>query len=214
MTNVMVDFGRTPLTTGTGAAYADIRTPVPAPKRLTDMTLTNVVFPIWAAFWLYWLIAALGAKQTVRRSRCRPPGLLVIVGIVLLRVFKTGTLAVNNPAIQAVGLILFASGLALAVWARIYLGRNWGMPMTERAEPELVTSGPYRFVRHPIYSGLLLALLGTALATNLYWLIAVVIVGAYFVYSATVEERTMTTSFPAAYPSYKAHTKMLIPFVL
>lgn len=178
------------------------------------MTLTSVVFSVWAVFWIYWLIAAVGAKQSVRTSRFRRPGLLLLVGVVLLRVFKTGTLAVNSPILQVVGLILFASGLGLAVWARIYLGRNWGMPMTERAEPGLVTSGPYRFVRHPIYSGLLLALLGTALATSLYWLIALALLGAYFIYSATVEERLMATSFPTDYASYKAHTKMLIPFVL
>jgi protein-S-isoprenylcysteine O-methyltransferase Ste14 len=178
------------------------------------MTLTAVVFSVWAVFWIYWLIAAAAAKRSVRTSRFRPPGLLLLVGVVLARVFKTGTLAVNSPVAQVVGLILFAAGLGLAVWARIYLGRNWGMPMTERAEPELITSGPYRFVRHPIYSGLLLALLGTALATNLYWLIALALLGAYFIYSATVEERLMMTSFPADYATYKAHTKMLIPFVL
>ena len=214
MTNVMVDFGRTPLMLGAGAAYADGHARVPAPNGFTEMTVTTVVFAVWAAFWLYWLAAAVSAKQSVRSSRFRPPGLVVLVGVVLLRVFKTGTLAVHSPILQVVGLILFASGLGLAVWARIYLGRNWGMPMTERADPELVTSGPYRFVRHPIYSGLLLALLGTALATNLYWLFAMVIVGAYFIYSATIEERLMTTSFPADYAGYKAHTKMLIPFVL
>jgi protein-S-isoprenylcysteine O-methyltransferase Ste14 len=100
------------------------------------------------------------------------------------------------------------------VWARIHLGRNWGMPMTERTEPELVTSGPYRFVRHPIYSGILLGLLGTGLATSLYWLIGFGVALVYFTYSATVEERTLTATFPDAYPKYKAHTKMLIPFLL
>jgi protein-S-isoprenylcysteine O-methyltransferase Ste14 len=53
-----------------------------------------------------------------------------------------------------------------AVWARLHVGRNWGMPMTQRAEPELVTSGPYRFVRHPIYSGLLTAMLGPRWSTT------------------------------------------------
>ncbi len=178
------------------------------------MSLQALVFAVWAVFWLYWLIAAVGAKSGSSRTRCRPPGLLVLVALVLARVFRADTLAVHVLALQVVGLILFVSGLGLAVWARIYLGRNWGMPMTEKDEPELVTSGPYTFVRHPIYSGLLLALLGTALATNIYWLIALLVVGGYFIYSATVEERILTSTFPAAYPDYRARTKMLIPYLL
>jgi len=184
-----------------------------ARHKLTVM-LTTVVFSVWAVFWIGWLVAAAEAKRSVRSSGFRRPGLLALVVIALVRLLKPGTLTVSSPVLQVVGLILFALGLGLAVWARIYLGRDWGMPMTERAEPELVTSGPYRFVRHPIYSGILLALLGTALATNLYWLIVLAFLGAYFIYSATVEERLMTTSFPGEYASYKAHTKMLIPFVL
>jgi protein-S-isoprenylcysteine O-methyltransferase Ste14 len=169
----------------------------------------------WVLFWIYWLISAAGAKGGTRTRRTRPPGLLIVaLGFVLLRVFRAGSLAVHDPILQIVGAILFASGLGLAVWARIYLGRNWGMPMTQKDEPELVTSGPYRLVRHPIYSGILLAMLGTSLATEIYWLIAVVVLGAYFIYSAQVEERIMTTSFPSAYPSYRSRTKMLIPYVL
>lgn len=178
------------------------------------MTLRTVIFSVWGVFWLCWLIAAASAKQGVRTGRIRAPGLLLLVAFVLTRVFNTHALAVHSLIVQVVGTVLFVAGLALAVWARIYLGRNWGMPMTKKEEPELVTSGPYRFVRHPIYSGLLLAVLGTALATNLYLLIALVIAGAYFVYSAIVEERLMTDSFPAAYGQYKEATKMLIPFVL
>ncbi|HTT28936.1 MAG TPA: isoprenylcysteine carboxylmethyltransferase family protein [Solirubrobacteraceae bacterium] len=178
------------------------------------MALRTVIFSVWAVFWLIWLIAAFSAKQGVRTGRIRAPGLLVIVAFLLTRAFNTQTLAVHSLILQIVGSVLFVAGLALAVWARIYLGRNWGMPMSKKQEPELVTSGPYRYVRHPIYSGILLAVLGTALATNLYLLIALVIVGAYFIYSATVEERLMTDTFPAQYGNYKAATKMLIPFVL
>ena len=110
--------------------------------------------------------------------------------------------------------MVFATGIALAIWARVYLGRNWGMPTSQKADPELVTSGPYRFVRHPIYTGILIALLGTALATNLLGLIIVGLLGAYFYYSASVEEKNLTATFPTAYPAYRASTKMLIPFVL
>jgi len=115
---------------------------------------------------------------------------------------------------EIAGTVAFACGIGVAVCARIFLGRNWGMPMTQKAEPELVTRGPYRVVRHPIYAGILLALLGTSLATNLYWLVAFVLCAAYFVHSARAEERVLTKSFPAAYPPYRARTKMLIPFVL
>src|SRR6476661_4125517 len=169
----------------------------------------------WAVFWIYWLASALRAKESIRGGRRIPlTGATALAVFVLVRVFRGGSLAVHSPVLGAIGAVVLVSGLALAVWARIHLGRTWGMPMTQRAEPELVTSGPYRFVRHPIYSGILLALLGTALATNLYWLIVLAFLGAYFIYSATVEERLMTTSFPGEYASYKAHTKMLIPFVL
>jgi protein-S-isoprenylcysteine O-methyltransferase Ste14 len=170
---------------------------------------------VWIIFWVYWIASAFGVKEG-RGDRRRIPlnGLTAVSVIVLLRVFRSGSLAVDSPVLGAIGAVVFASGIALAVWARLYLGRNWGMPMTQKAEPELVTSGPYRLVRHPIYSGLLAALVGTALATSLVGLILVPILGAYFYYSAFVEEKNLTKTFPTTYPAYRTHTKMLIPFVI
>jgi protein-S-isoprenylcysteine O-methyltransferase Ste14 len=111
------------------------------------------------------------------------------------------------------GLVLFPVGLGFAIWAWVQIGRNWGAPMTQKDEPELVTSGPYRLVRRPIYSGFLVGGVGTAVALNWQWLTAVVLAGAYFVYSATVEERYLNERFPDGYPVYKRSTKMLVPFV-
>ena len=177
--------------------------------------LRTFVSIVWVVFLFYWLLAAVGANKGSRvRGNVALRALVIGSAVVLLRVAKTGDLAVHSPVLQVIGVILLVAGLGLAVWARIYLGRNWGMPMTEKDEPELVTSGPYRLVRHPIYSGVLLAMLGTALATDLYWLVALVVISGYFLYSATVEERLMASSFPVTYASYKAKTKMLIPFVL
>jgi protein-S-isoprenylcysteine O-methyltransferase Ste14 len=169
----------------------------------------------WVVFWVYWLASAFGVKEG-RGSRRRIPlnGLTALSVVVLVRVFRGGSLAVHSPVLGAIGAVVFASGIALAISSRVQLGRNWGMPMTQKAEPELVTSGPYRFVRHPIYSGLLAAILGTALVTNLIGLIIVAILGAYFYYSASVEEKNLTATFPATYPEYRGSTKMLIPFVL
>jgi protein-S-isoprenylcysteine O-methyltransferase Ste14 len=177
--------------------------------------LKTSIYGAWAVFWVSWLISAVGVKQGRRTRPVRPAGFLIIaLGAVGIRLFKTSDLAVHAAALQVVGSILFVSGLGLAIWARFHLGRNWGMPMTEKAEPELITSGPYRFVRHPIYSGILLALLGTTVAINFALLVATAAATAYFLYSARVEERLLTAAFPAAYPSYRMTTKMLIPFVL
>jgi protein-S-isoprenylcysteine O-methyltransferase Ste14 len=169
----------------------------------------------WIIFLVYWFASAFGVKEGRGSGRRFPmTGLTALSVFLLLRVFRGGSLAVHSPVLGAIGAVVFASGIALAIWARVHLGRNWGMPMTQKAEPELVTSGPYRFVRHPIYSGLLAGLLGTALATNLVGLIIVAILGGYFYYSASVEERNLTATFPTAYPAYRTSTKMLVPFVL
>jgi protein-S-isoprenylcysteine O-methyltransferase Ste14 len=170
----------------------------------------------WAAFWIYWLAAAFSMKRG-RVPWSRSLGIravIVILVIVLVRVGVFRSHGVNtDPWRAGLGVVLFALGLAFAIWARVHIGRNWGSPMTQKDDPELVTTGPYRLVRHPIYSGILVAVVGTAVALSWLGLIAVVLFGIYFVYSATVEERYMTEQFPDTYPVYRNTTKMLVPFV-
>jgi protein-S-isoprenylcysteine O-methyltransferase Ste14 len=167
----------------------------------------------WVVFWIYWLLSATTAKHGTRTNRTRLPAVLVIAVVAILRAGVKDKLNMNSVPLAVVGTALFVAGLALAIWARIYLGRNWGMPMSQKDDPELVTSGPYHYVRHPIYSGLLLGMIGTALATTLYWWLILAVLGAYFIYSASVEEKNLAAAFPDSYPSYRAATKMLIPFV-
>jgi protein-S-isoprenylcysteine O-methyltransferase Ste14 len=172
----------------------------------------------WLVFWIYWIAASVGVKagrsRWARFAGIRVAVIVAVLLLVRLRVLQGHRAGTVDPWLQGIGLALFVLGLALAVWARTYIGRNWGMPMSEKADPELVTTGPYSVIRHPIYSGIILAMIGTTLAVSLYWLVAVVLVGAYFLYSAAMEERYMTEVFPEAYPRYKQSTKMLIPFVL
>ncbi len=174
-----------------------------------------VILGGWVAFWIYWLVASVGVKAGQSRSggfvAIRVGIFLVVLLLVRSRALRAHD--VTNPWLQGVGLAIFLLGLALAIWARLYLGRNWGTPMSRKDDPELVTTGPYHSVRHPIYSGIILATIGTAIAVSLYWLVAAVLLGAYFIYSAFVEERLMTSLFPDSYPDYKRSTKMLVPFV-
>jgi protein-S-isoprenylcysteine O-methyltransferase Ste14 len=177
-----------------------------------------IIYSLWVVFWLAWLVAALTAKRAAQsRMRhfvgFRVAFFVIVILVTHLGVFRGHHAIVSNPVLQGIGMALFLTGLGLAVWARVYLGRNWGTPMSEKVDAELVTVGPYRYIRNPIYSGLILAAVGTAVAVSWYWVVAVVFMGAYFIYSATVEEHTMERLFPNDYPAYKRSTKMLIPLI-
>jgi protein-S-isoprenylcysteine O-methyltransferase Ste14 len=182
------------------------------------MGAVELVFAVaWGAFWLYWIVAAFSMKRGhVAWSReLRIRVVIVVAAVILVRLgaFRAhghGT----DPWREGIGLGLFALGLAFAIWARLHIGRNWGTPMTQKDDPELVTTGPYRLVRHPIYSGILLGGIGTALALSWVWLTVVFLAGIYFVYSATVEERHLSGQFPDKYAAYARSTKMFVPFVL
>ncbi len=183
------------------------------------------ILGLWLCFLAVWVISSLGAKKSVR-DRAWSCGVVLRLIVVTLILFSlrlpsishglrhaTLYLANRNAALGAAGVVLCALGIGLAVYARFYLGSNWGLPMSRKANPELVTSGPYAFVRHPIYSGLLLAMIGSALAESVTWALALLIFGPYFIYSARVEERTMAGAFPEQYPAYRERTKMLVPFL-
>jgi protein-S-isoprenylcysteine O-methyltransferase Ste14 len=176
-----------------------------------------VILAGWLAFWLYWLTASVGVKagrsDWARFAGFRVGIFLVILLLLRARVFK-GQAVVTSPWLEGIGLAIFVLGLALAVWARVYIGRNWGVPMSKKVDPELVTTGPYHSIRHPIYSGIILGMIGTAIAVSWYWFIAAGAIAAYFLFSAVNEERYLTEQFPAAYSDYKRSTKMLVPFVL
>jgi protein-S-isoprenylcysteine O-methyltransferase Ste14 len=179
---------------------------------------------LWIALVLVWIVSGLSAKRTARgggwkawagtRIIVAAAVTLVILDRPLLRTVATYQRAINaHPAIGALGVVLCAAGVALAIWARRTLGRNWGLPMTLKEAPELVIDGPYAHVRHPIYSGILLAALGSTLVV-LVWVVPLIVLAGYFIYSARKEEQLMLAQFPDRYPAYVGRTRMLIPFVL
>lgn len=180
-------------------------------------TLRLAVGIAWAAFWVGWLLAAFTARGSTGGGLGRlGPRILaaLAVGILVRAGGGDGGGQIHSPAVAVIGAVVFSCGIALAIWARVILGRNWGMPTTQRLQPELITAGPYAMIRHPIYSGILLAVIGTGLTINLLALMIAVIIGVYFVWAATVEERNLMAAFPDSYPAYRARTKMLVPFVL
>jgi protein-S-isoprenylcysteine O-methyltransferase Ste14 len=180
----------------------------------------------WIMFVAYWAISAPSAKRMIGARRWgREGGLRLGIIVLALLAFHVPAVhrALQNARLSAagfrlvagpIGVALCALGIGLAVWARAHLGRNWGMPMSRRENPELVTTGPYRFVRHPIYGGILLAMLGSTIGASIIWLLPLVLFGAYFIYSARAEEKLMLEQFPGQYAAYMKRTKMLLPFML
>jgi protein-S-isoprenylcysteine O-methyltransferase Ste14 len=191
--------------------------------------MTPYTWPIlacWLAYLVYWAITGRSAKRNVGQGRWWQQWAVTRIGFFLLVVlafqfaglrhaFRGAGLGPNHsPPGGVIGDLLCTMGVGLAIWARTILGRNWGMPMSRKEDPELVTAGPYSVIRHPIYTGLLLAILGSALATSLAWLLPLIFCCFYFLYSARQEEKLMLAQFPQSYPAYMARTKMLIPFFL
>jgi protein-S-isoprenylcysteine O-methyltransferase Ste14 len=180
---------------------------------------------LWLGFVVYWVVSALRAKRTIRSPawwRHLVVRLAVVALVIGAAQFPSVRHALHAAAehrggdilMGAIGTLLVICGIGLAVAARTYLGRNWGMPMSRKEDPELVTGGPYRLVRHPIYTGIIVALLGSAIGDNLLWLAPLLLSGAYFIYSARREEALMCQQFPVQYPAYMQRTWMLLPFVL
>ena len=179
----------------------------------------------WLVFIVVWFVFAFNTKRYVRRSGLMFNSawwswrFLVLVIVVLLsrvsavRVFflSLNGLALS-PAWATFGVILCAAGIAFAIWARVHIGRNWGMPMSLKESPELVTSGPYAYVRHPIYTGVIAGMIGSAIVSP-FWIIPAVFGALFFIYSGKKEEKVMRAEFPDTYPAYMQRTKMLVPFI-
>lgn len=183
-----------------------------------------IIAGLWLLFVAYWAVAAVGAKRSdSRRSWRSAIGLRLIVLLLVVALLKSRSVrqflreihrssASYSAVLGWTGVVLCLAGFALAINARRHLGRNWGMPMSVKEQTELVTSGPYAQIRHPIYTGLILAMLGSALGANVFWALLLVVIGPYFIASARREEIHMLQLFPEQYAAYRARTGMLVPW--
>lgn len=181
----------------------------------------------WLIFLTYWVINAGNTKKTAERpsfARFAANRVPLTVGAWLL--LGSGWLAIRNPsapwnsllipplpAIQAVSIVLCVLGLACAIWARRTLASNWSSEVVFKEKHELVTGGPYRWVRHPIYTGMLMMAMGTALAIGrtCSW-VGFLLMAVGFLVRVVQEDELMSLHFPE-YAEYRSRVKALIPFV-
>jgi protein-S-isoprenylcysteine O-methyltransferase Ste14 len=186
------------------------------------MTAMQIVTLCWGVFFLYWLIAARGSKRTKRRESLAA-GLcysaITASGFFLLcyRGLKPTDLLAKRwlpatPLVEAIGITLTVAGLVFAIWARRYLGRNWSAAVTVKEEHQLIRTGPYRWVRHPIYSGMILSLVGAALVDGEFrGILAILLVLLGFYIKSRMEDGFMQNTFGEEYEAYRKSTGALIP---
>ena len=185
--------------------------------------VADIVGPMWLAIFVIWAISGLSVKDTVG-SRSDARARLLVYGVMLgwfilfSRGFRTGLLAERfvpmGPAAAYTGLALTVVGLGFALWARFAIGRNWGSLITVQEGHKVIRSGPYAIVRHPIYSGFMLATLGTAIVFGVVGgLVGTALVVVSWGYKSRLEERFMVEQFGAEYEDYRRHVKALIPGV-
>jgi protein-S-isoprenylcysteine O-methyltransferase Ste14 len=183
----------------------------------------RVIQGAWAGFLIVWLAAALDTKRTERRfsGPTRLGSVMLVVSGSLLLIFSEAgvgflghELFPHNNLVDLAAALFTVTGIVIAFIARFFLGRNWSSEVTVKAGHELIMSGPYRYVRHPIYSGLLFSMVGTALfLREVRGFVGVLLATAGWKLKSLAEEKLMTEQFGRAYIAYKQRVKALIPFV-
>ena len=182
----------------------------------------------WAAFWAFLAVGSVKTKRTVEGSRLwiwwgggwwtRLVFLIIVVGFVAISAaFGGGSNFIPHRGLAteiAADVVTFV-GFVVAVWARSVLGGNWSAGVTFKERHDLIQRGPYRYVRHPMYSGLLLSVLGLVIWFGRVNTLAVFLISfAGVLLRSRQEEKLLTVHFSTAYPEYRKRTKALIPFVL
>jgi protein-S-isoprenylcysteine O-methyltransferase Ste14 len=176
----------------------------------------------WAAWVVYWVVMAFGTKRTIERRALigyRVVTIILIAGLLgighLLHVSARSQLWQTTAALGVVTDRILAVGAGFTVWARITLGRNWSAEVTFKHDHELIESGPYALARHPIYTGLIVMAIGTAINYGrvVGFALLIALCGGPW-WKARQEERIMSGRFPDAYSDYKTRVHAIIPFVL
>lgn len=181
-------------------------------------------FPVvWVAFLVYWRIKAAGAKTT-QRSEASASGILRALTFVLVIVLLT-TKVIPLPWLYRqlwpsglrafwMGAAVTVAGLLYSVWARHHLATNWSSAVTIKKDHELITSGPYARVRHPIYTGILAGFLGTAIAVaQVRGAIGFVLIFVVLWAKLRMEEKWMRSQFGETYATYVQRTSALVPYL-
>jgi protein-S-isoprenylcysteine O-methyltransferase Ste14 len=176
---------------------------------------------LWLGWLIYWVLAARRTATNQRMETVRTGAsyrLPLVLGVLLMAVPRFPfpllnlTLWTETPLVLGAGIALTAAGLALAVWARVHLGKYWSGRVTLKVNHRVIQTGPYACVRHPIYSGLILALLGTTITLGtVHACLGFAFMFVSFLRKLQIEETWLRSHFGAEYERYQKQVRALFP---
>jgi protein-S-isoprenylcysteine O-methyltransferase Ste14 len=168
---------------------------------------------LWMLLAIVWVVSRFGIKRAKQRESTGEfvlHAFPVVIGFWLL--FANHNVLPATLAIWMAGLALTALGIGISIWARLTLGRNWSSAVTLKHDHELIRTGLYRWIRHPIYTGILLGMIGSAMIRgHLRGWIGMAIVAAMFYFKARREERFLRQEFGAGFEEHARRTGMFLP---
>ena len=181
----------------------------------------TVVEVCWGVLGAYWLVTALGTKKIAVNENTRLRVFRLAILALMLTLLMTDWLRIGplgwrfmprHSGWVWLGAALTGVGVMVAIWARWNLGRNWSDKVVLKVDHELIRSGPYRYLRHPIYTGVLLAVAGTALTVGEWRAVAaLVLLGTNYYVKATREEKILAAKFGEAFAEHKRRTGFFLP---
>jgi protein-S-isoprenylcysteine O-methyltransferase Ste14 len=181
------------------------------------MAFIWLVYAAWILLIVYLTISAIGAKRDTEPHLLQSFGLMfaMLAAFLLphLPIFEFVNFAPVNAVLSSIGVIIVVAGMAFLVWARQSLGGNWSQTVSAKQAHELVTSGPYRYVRHPMYTGGLAACVGSVIVAGGAFVFLLVLLAPIFLWRVGAEDRLLARQFPDEFPDYARRTRALIPFV-
>jgi protein-S-isoprenylcysteine O-methyltransferase Ste14 len=186
--------------------------------------LDLAVLGIWIVFWSYWLISAIRNRSGYKRRHSNRSLLLFMAVLLVIWVFLSilvpaglweWSVIPDEIATGLFGIIITVTGLSFAVWARMHLGKNWSGRVAIKVNHKLIRTGPYQFVRNPIYTGILIGYAGTAIVIGELWAFLLILIAmAGFLIKIRVEEKVLLEEFGEAYSQYRKEVRALIPYII
>jgi protein-S-isoprenylcysteine O-methyltransferase Ste14 len=190
---------------------------------MTSPTFLGVAGYLWIGWGAYWFYSSRKVKAEIYRQdqneRLLHKGQLILSFLLLFagRLYLgpfTYQILPHNAFTGVTGNLITLFGIAFMIWARIYLGSNWSATVTLKKDHELIQSGPYALTRHPIYTGFILAAIGTAIIVGeVRGILAVIILFYSFSAKLRLEEAVLKKQFPDAYRDYESRVKRIVPFL-